>query len=39
MPGALAGALSRALGRPLNRLPLNPQLIWEAGRGQTDDTL
>lgn len=39
MPGALAGALSRALGRPLNRLPLTPQSIWEAGRGQADDTL
>ncbi|MDW7730188.1 MAG: xanthine dehydrogenase family protein molybdopterin-binding subunit [Bacillota bacterium] len=32
MPGALAGALSRALGRPLNRLPLTPQRIWEAGK-------
>ncbi|MDZ4132583.1 MAG: molybdopterin cofactor-binding domain-containing protein, partial [Dethiobacteria bacterium] len=32
MPGALAGALSRALGRPLKRLPLTPQNIWEAGR-------
>lgn len=32
MPGALAGALSRALGRPLKRLPLTPQYIWEAGR-------
>jgi len=32
MPGALAGALSRALGRPLKRLPLTPQSIWEAGK-------
>ncbi len=39
MPGALAGALSRALGRQLNRLPLTPQSIWEAGRGANDDTL
>jgi CO/xanthine dehydrogenase Mo-binding subunit len=39
MPGALAGALSRALGRPLNRLPLNPQVVWEAGGGLPDDTL
>jgi CO/xanthine dehydrogenase Mo-binding subunit len=39
MPGALAGALSRALGQPLNRLPLTPQSIWEAGRGSADDTL
>jgi len=32
MPGALAGALSRAIGRPLNQLPLTPQKIWEAGK-------
>lgn len=32
MPGALAGALSRALGRPLNKLPLTPQSIWETGQ-------
>lgn len=32
MPGALAGALSRAIGRPLKRLPLTPQSIWETGR-------
>jgi CO/xanthine dehydrogenase Mo-binding subunit len=32
MPGALAGALSRALGQPLNHLPLNPQKIWETGK-------
>ncbi len=30
VPGALAGALSRAAGRPLNKLPLTPQSIWEA---------
>jgi CO/xanthine dehydrogenase Mo-binding subunit len=39
MPGALAGALSCALVRPLNRLPLTPQSIWEAGRGRDNDTL
>ena len=32
MPGALSGALSRALGQPLNKLPLTPQLIWETGK-------
>lgn len=32
MPGALAGALARAIGRPLNQLPLTPQKIWEAGK-------
>ncbi len=32
MPGALVGALSRALGRQLKRLPLTPQKIWEAGK-------
>jgi len=32
MPGALAGALSRALGCQLKRLPLTPQSIWEAGK-------
>lgn len=31
MPGALAGALSKALGRSLKKLPLTPQSIWEAG--------
>lgn len=31
MPGALAGALSRAVGYPLKQLPLTPQKIWEAG--------
>jgi CO/xanthine dehydrogenase Mo-binding subunit len=39
MPGALSGALSSALGLPLNRLPLSPQSIWEAGRGRDDDPL
>jgi CO/xanthine dehydrogenase Mo-binding subunit len=39
MPGALSGALSCALGLPLNRLPLSPQSIWEAGRGRDDDPL
>ena len=39
MPGALAGALSKALGKPLNHLPLTPQVIWEAGRSEPDDTI
>lgn len=36
MPGALAGALSRATGIPLNRLPLTPQVIWEAGKERVE---
>ena len=28
IPGALANALSRALGKPLNQLPLTPESIW-----------
>jgi CO/xanthine dehydrogenase Mo-binding subunit len=33
IPGALANALSRAIGRPLNHLPLTPENIWSALRG------
>ncbi|NTZ19843.1 xanthine dehydrogenase family protein molybdopterin-binding subunit [Paenibacillus sp. JMULE4] len=29
MPAALASALSRAAGVPLNRLPLFPELVWQ----------
>lgn len=32
MPGALASALSRALGRPLRRLPLDFELVWRTAR-------
>jgi CO/xanthine dehydrogenase Mo-binding subunit len=28
MPAALAGALSRAVGRPVTRLPLSPESLW-----------
>ena len=33
IPGALAGALSRAVGKPLNQLPLTPESIWRALAG------
>jgi CO/xanthine dehydrogenase Mo-binding subunit len=29
IPGALANALSRAVGRPINHLPITPERIWE----------
>jgi CO/xanthine dehydrogenase Mo-binding subunit len=29
MPGALSNALSRAIGKPLNALPLTPESIWK----------
>jgi CO/xanthine dehydrogenase Mo-binding subunit len=32
IPGALAGALSRAVGRHLDRLPLTPEAVWRALR-------
>jgi CO/xanthine dehydrogenase Mo-binding subunit len=32
IPGALAGALSRAIGKPLNRLPLTREAVWRALR-------
>jgi len=35
IPGALAGALSRAIGVPLNDLPLTPERIWRALRAET----
>jgi CO/xanthine dehydrogenase Mo-binding subunit len=35
MPAALASALSRAAGVPLNRLPLFPEMIWRTKRGNT----
>jgi CO/xanthine dehydrogenase Mo-binding subunit len=30
VPGALAGALSRAIGKPLNHLPLTAEVLWRA---------
>ena len=33
IPGALANALSRALGKPLNDLPLTPESIWSKKEG------
>ena len=33
MPGALASALSRALGVRLDVLPLRPETLWRAARG------
>ena len=33
VPGALANALSRALGKPLNHLPLTPESIWKVKEG------
>jgi CO/xanthine dehydrogenase Mo-binding subunit len=33
MPGALAGAFSRAVERRLTRLPITPQALWEARNG------
>jgi len=33
MPGALASALSRAIGAPLDALPLRPEDVWRAARG------
>lgn len=29
VPGALSNALSRAIGKPLNKLPLTPEFIWK----------
>lgn len=29
MPGGLSNALSRAIGKPLNKLPLTPEFIWK----------
>jgi CO/xanthine dehydrogenase Mo-binding subunit len=43
IPGALAGALSRAVGTPLNQLPLTRESVWRAlrsmggFRSKTDD--
>ncbi len=34
IPGALANALSRAVGKPLNRLPLTPEEIWKSKEGK-----
>jgi CO/xanthine dehydrogenase Mo-binding subunit len=34
IPGALANALSRALGKKLNRLPLTPEYLWRVYRGE-----
>jgi CO/xanthine dehydrogenase Mo-binding subunit len=39
MPAALAGALSRAAGVQLNRLPLFPETIWRTKMGEQHDSL
>lgn len=39
MPAALAGALSRAAGVPLNRLPLFPELVWKTVMGAQHDSV
>jgi CO/xanthine dehydrogenase Mo-binding subunit len=31
--GAVANAISKVLGRPVQRLPMTPERVWEAGRG------
>jgi CO/xanthine dehydrogenase Mo-binding subunit len=36
IPGALANALSRAIGRPMNVLPITPERIWEAMKGGSE---
>ncbi|MDP8235374.1 MAG: xanthine dehydrogenase family protein molybdopterin-binding subunit [Candidatus Erginobacter occultus] len=33
IPGALANAVSRAIGRPIDSLPITPEKIWQAIRG------
>jgi CO/xanthine dehydrogenase Mo-binding subunit len=35
IPGALANALSRALGKKLNRLPLTPEYLWRMYHEET----
>jgi CO/xanthine dehydrogenase Mo-binding subunit len=37
IPGALAGALSRGIGKPLIRLPLTAELLWRALKGRPED--
>ena len=37
IPGALANALSRALGVPFNHLPLTPESLWKKKGGIIDD--
>jgi CO/xanthine dehydrogenase Mo-binding subunit len=33
MPAALGNALSRAIGVPINHLPLTPELLWKTKEG------
>jgi CO/xanthine dehydrogenase Mo-binding subunit len=37
IPGALAGALSRGIGQPLNRLPLTAEALWQALKNRPED--
>ncbi len=37
MYGALSNALSRAIGKPLNHLPLTPERVWEALQSEEED--
>jgi CO/xanthine dehydrogenase Mo-binding subunit len=36
--GALSNALSRAIGKPLNHLPLTPERVWETLQSEEEDT-
>jgi CO/xanthine dehydrogenase Mo-binding subunit len=38
IPAALGNALSTALGRDINQLPLKPELLWSICTGGNDDT-
>jgi CO/xanthine dehydrogenase Mo-binding subunit len=38
IPGALGNALSRAIGKPINRLPLTPEYVWRVFTGGTEST-
>ncbi|MDF1568994.1 MAG: molybdopterin-dependent oxidoreductase [Spirochaetaceae bacterium] len=33
MPGTLSAAFSRAVGSPINRLPITPESLWKAAGG------
>jgi CO/xanthine dehydrogenase Mo-binding subunit len=36
IPGAFANAVSRAIGRPVNRLPITPERIWSTLHEDTE---
>ena len=38
IPGALGNALSRALEKPLNKLPLTPEVLWEQAKEENNDS-